>query len=71
MKRILAVLGFCAAMHFSYAQAGADSLLNFISANKSLASLYLVQNDSVIARLNENKRMPLASTVKIMVAIRF
>jgi D-alanyl-D-alanine carboxypeptidase len=52
-------------------QLGADSLLNFIAANKKKASLYLVKNDTVVAKLNENKPMPLASTVKIMVAIEF
>ena len=53
------------------AQNTADSLLNFIINNKSRAALYLVQNDTLLARLNENKMMPLASTVKIMVAIEF
>ncbi len=53
------------------AQPLADSMLGFIAANKSRASVYLVQNDTVVARLNENKLMPLASTVKIIVAIEF
>ncbi len=60
--------------HFSFAQlkpALADSFLNFINANKSRASVYITRNDSVITSLNENKLMPLASTVKIMVAIEF
>jgi D-alanyl-D-alanine carboxypeptidase len=55
----------------SYAQSQADSLLNFISNNKNRAAIYLVQNDTVLARINENKMMPLASTVKIMVALEF
>ncbi|MEP6950092.1 MAG: serine hydrolase [Ginsengibacter sp.] len=54
-----------------YSQAGADSLLNFIQQNKSRSSLFLKRNDTVIAALNENKLMPLASTVKIIVAIEF
>ena len=49
----------------------ADSLINFINNNKTRASVYITQNDTVIARLNENKMMPLASTVKILVAIEF
>src|SRR6188508_2851549 len=53
------------------AQNNADSLLSFIAGNKSRSSIYLVENDSLLARLNENKLMPLASTVKIMVAIEF
>ncbi len=49
----------------------ADSLLNFILANRSKVSVYITRNDTAIAALNENKLMPLASTVKIMVAIEF
>ncbi|MBN8835204.1 MAG: serine hydrolase [Sphingobacteriales bacterium] len=54
-----------------FAQPGSDSLFQFLQANKNRSSLYLVQNDTVKARLNENKLMPLASTVKIMIAIEF
>lgn len=54
-----------------YSQSGADSLLNFIQQNKSRSSLFLKKNDTVIAALNENKLMPLASTVKIIVGIEF
>lgn len=54
-----------------FAQSGADSLLNFLQQNKSRSSVYLKKNDFVIAKLNEDKPMPLASTVKIMVAIEF
>jgi D-alanyl-D-alanine carboxypeptidase len=57
---------FCAS-----AQTPADSLLNFIKENKKRVSIYLTQNDTVIAKLNEDKIMPLASTVKILVAIEF
>ncbi len=54
-----------------YSQKGADSLLDFIRQNKSRSSLFLEKNDTIIARLDENKLMPLASTVKIIVAIEF
>lgn len=60
--------------NFSFAQlkpALADSFLNFINTNKNRASLYITHNDEVIANLNENKLMPLASMVKIMIAIEF
>lgn len=53
------------------AQTTADSLLSFIQANKSRASLFLAVNDTVVGRLNENTMMPLASTVKILVALEF
>ncbi len=68
-----AVLFFIYSMPFTtaYSQAGADSLLSFIKQNESRSSLYLVKNDTVVATLNENKLMPLASTVKIIVAVEF
>ena len=55
----------------SYGQAKADSLLQFIINNKDRASLYVTQNDSILAKQNENTLMPLASTVKILIAIEF
>ena len=55
----------------SFAQTTADSLLNFIKANPKRSSLYLVQNDTLLVHLNENVMMPLASTVKILVAVEF
>jgi D-alanyl-D-alanine carboxypeptidase len=56
---------------FLYSQTTADSLLNFIKLNKTRSSLFLRKNDTVIAKLDEDKLMPLASTVKIIVAIEF
>lgn len=53
------------------AQSKADSLLHFIRQNRSVSSLFLKTNDTVTAHLNENKLMPLASTVKIIIAIEF
>jgi D-alanyl-D-alanine carboxypeptidase len=60
----------------NYAQAQidpvkADSFLYFIKANASRSSVYITRNDTAIARLNENKLMPLASTVTMLVAIEF
>ena len=49
----------------------ADSFYNFLNANKTRASVYITRNDTVIAHLNENKLMPLASTVKLLIAIEF
>lgn len=50
---------------------GADSLLNFIKLNKNRSSLCLHKNGGLAARLNEDKLMPLASTVKIIIAVEF
>ncbi len=65
---IVLLLAYCFNLH---AQKNADSLLNYIITHKSQAALYLTSNDTVIAKLNETKQMPLASTVKILVAIEF
>ncbi len=70
-KKCLSFLFIFSFSFFATAQKPADSLLNFIAANKSRASLYLMQNDTILAKLNEDKMMPLASTVKILVAIEF
>ena len=55
----------------AFAQSTADSLLNFLKANPTRSSLYLAQNDTMLAHYNENVMMPLASTVKILVAVEF
>lgn len=55
----------------SFAQTGADSLLSFIQQHPDNSSVRLQRNDTVIVSRNENKMMPLASTVKIMVALEF
>ncbi|MBL0144386.1 MAG: serine hydrolase [Chitinophagaceae bacterium] len=63
---------FCS--KFSVAPIKTDScrfFLKFINTNKNKVALFITQNDTVVARLNEDKIMPLASTVKIMVAIEF
>jgi D-alanyl-D-alanine carboxypeptidase len=65
---IVLLLAYCSNL---YAQKNADSLLNFIVTHKAQAALYLTSNDTVLAKLNEDKQMPLASTVKILVAIEF
>jgi D-alanyl-D-alanine carboxypeptidase len=70
--KILQMIGLLLVMYFTTAaQSGADSLLNFIVSNKSRSALYVVKNDTVLAKQNENKMMPLASTVKMLVAVEF
>ncbi len=53
------------------AQNPEEKMLSFMQANKSNFSIYLQKNDTSLAAFNENKLMPLASTVKILVAIEF
>lgn len=53
------------------AQSKADMMLDFMSKNKKDFSIFLQKNDTTVASYNESKLMPLASTVKILVAIEF
>lgn len=46
-------------------------MLNFIKANKNRCALFIQRNDTTIGRLNEDKLMPLASAMKILVALEF
>ncbi len=71
MKKIFILLFLVCGSVTMTAQNTADSLLNFIQSHKDKSAIYLVQNDSLLAQVNENKMMPLASTVKILVAIEF
>ena len=71
MKKVKLFCLFLLILSSVTAQTSADSLLNFIKANPTRSSLYLKQNDTMLAHLNENSMMPLASTVKILVAVEF
>jgi len=46
-------------------------VLNFIKDNPNNSAIKLIRNDSIIAEKNPNKVMPLASTVKIVLAIEY
>lgn len=51
--------------------AKADSFLYFIKANPLRSAVYITRNDTPVAKLNETRMMPLASTVTLLVAIEF
>ena len=46
-------------------------ITRFIKENPDRSSIYLIRNDKVILAHNENKLMPLASTVKIIIALEY
>ena len=46
-------------------------ITSFIKENPNRSSIYLIRNDKVIIAHNENKLMPLASTVKIIIAFEY
>lgn len=65
---IVALLALTA---FSYLAPNPDYVLDYMLENPDKSSLYLVRNDSVLAELNGNRKSPLASTMKIVVAITY
>ena len=48
-----------------------ESILDFIERNPNKSAITLIVNDTVYASFNENKKMPLASTVKTIIAIEY
>jgi D-alanyl-D-alanine carboxypeptidase len=48
-----------------------NTVLDFVKNNKDRAALLLYRNDTLIAKQNPDKIMPLASTVKIIIAIEY
>ncbi len=65
---IVLVIGIAAVLYF---QPKASKILNYIQQHPDKAAILLVRNDSVLAHLNTNKLMPLASTMKIIIAIEY
>jgi D-alanyl-D-alanine carboxypeptidase len=54
-----------------YFKPNKNLVLNFIKENPDKTTIKLVRNDTVIVERSPNKMMPLASTVKIVVAIEY
>ncbi|SEC17143.1 D-alanyl-D-alanine carboxypeptidase [Tenacibaculum sp. MAR_2009_124] len=65
---ILIILG---GIGTSYFKPDKNIVLNFIKENPEKASIKLIRNDSLIVEKNPDKMMPLASTLKIIIAIEY
>lgn len=57
--------------YFKYFNVEGDFVADFIQKNPSKASLVLVRNDSILVSRDADRKMPLASTVKIIIAIEY
>ena len=68
---IIAIVIIIGAIGINYFKPDANLVLNFIKENPNKTAIKLVRNDSLIAERNPNKLMPLASTVKIILAIEY
>jgi D-alanyl-D-alanine carboxypeptidase len=78
LKKILVVIGviiglvvLLGAIGVYYFKPSEQLVLNFIKDNPNKSAIKLIRNDSIIAEKNPNKVMPLASTVKIILAIEY
>ncbi len=56
---------------YFYLKADKNTVPNFIAENPERTSILFVRNDSVLAAKNIEKNFPLASTVKIIIAIEY
>lgn len=52
-------------------QSESNTIIGFIKNNPDKSAILAIRNDSVIASLNINSLMPLASTLKIVIAIEY
>ena len=68
---IIAIVIIIGAIGINYFKPDANLVLNFIKENPNKTAIKLVRNDSLIAERNPDKLMPLASTVKIILAIEY
>ncbi|MCU0448923.1 MAG: class A beta-lactamase-related serine hydrolase [Bernardetiaceae bacterium] len=68
---LLGLLGLAALLGFRYLRGNADVLIEFIKNNPDKTSLVLIRNDTVLLSLRPDQKMPLASTVKTIVAIEY
>ncbi|WP_177217238.1 serine hydrolase [Thermoflexibacter ruber] len=68
---LLGVIVLIAAVGMYYLSPNEEKVLDFIKNNPSKTSILLVRNDTVLAKHNADKVMPLASTVKIIIAIEY
>ncbi len=78
LKNILIILGIViglvlllVAVGVYYFKPNKKLVLNFIQENSNKTAIKLVRNDTVLVERNPNKIMPLASTVKILIAIEY
>ncbi len=57
--------------YFAYYKVDGDYVANFINENPGKSALYWMRNDTLVAGQNPDRKMPLASTVKTIIAIEF
>ena len=71
--RSLLFFCFCfSATYLAHAQPdSADPVVDFLRQNPTRSALYLIRNDTVLVSVQPNRKMPLASAVKTIIAVEF
>ena len=64
---VVAALGF----GYYWMKTNKNAVADFIKKNPERSSLYWQRNDTLLVDIRSDKKMPLASTVKIIIAIEF
>ncbi|HDR3886245.1 TPA: serine hydrolase [Bacillus cereus] len=70
---IVVVIAFFAVMKYYLSKEDLDYVLNYIKEHKGdeTCSLLIRKNGEVVTSVNENKKLPLASMAKIVIAVEF
>ena len=68
---LVLALMFVSSLSFCGDKDKESKVISFMKDNPDKIAITLIRNDSVIVDLNSSKVMPLASTVKILVAIEY
>ncbi|MED3152326.1 serine hydrolase, partial [Bacillus thuringiensis] len=70
---IVAVIVFFVIMKYYLSKKDSDYVLTYIKEHKDdeTCSLLIRKNGEVLTSINENKKLPLASTAKIVIAVEF
>lgn len=68
---LLLFAGIATYAYFKYFNVDGDFVADFIQKNPTKSTLYWMRNDTLIASHEADKKMPLASTVKTIIAIEF
>jgi D-alanyl-D-alanine carboxypeptidase len=68
---VIAALMMTIGMGFSDPIVGPEPIVAFLKHNPNRSSIYWMRNDTLLASLRHDHKFPLASTVKIIIAIEF
>lgn len=71
MKHLLFLLAVLGWGQITFAQEADLFIPQFIKDNPEKSAICIVHNDTVIVEINSNKKFPLASTAKIIIAIEY